>query len=296
MSKIAPIEPRDCTFRSDGLSLHYAEWGDLNQETLILVHGNRDQSRSWDFFVRELFHRGLSQAHMVALDLRGHGDSGWAAPERGYQHCDFVLDLTAFLRHLGKETVTLIGHSLGGGVCILFTGSFPKKVRKLLLIEATGPMARSDQDVPELLAKWLAGEESRGESFFYKTLQEAARAIQRRFPLIPENASAHMARYGTKQTDRGYVWKYDPRVRFPSYSSFTESQIQTFIERIQIPTMLIFGSDGGFIKSPRYQRVRLFKTGKVVEIPGAGHHVPHEKPRELAEAVAPFLGSFPDQD
>jgi pimeloyl-ACP methyl ester carboxylesterase len=120
-------------------------------------------------------------------------------------------------------------------------------------------------------------------------MDDAARAIQKRFPLIPDEASAHMVRHGTRATEEGFAWKYDSRVRVPSYTSFTESQVRAFIDRIRCPTLLIFGSDGGYMASPRFGRVGLFKNAKVVKIPGAGHHVPHEKPVELAEVISTFL-------
>ncbi|MFQ5684376.1 MAG: alpha/beta fold hydrolase [Candidatus Binatia bacterium] len=88
-------------------------------------------------------------------------------PERSHRHEDFILDLASLVRHLGKDSVTLIGHSLGGSISMLFAGSFPTKVRKLVLIEAAGPHARSDDDAPELLARWVEGEASQAENSFY---------------------------------------------------------------------------------------------------------------------------------
>jgi pimeloyl-ACP methyl ester carboxylesterase len=289
MSAGTVSQPTDRYFQNDGLTLHYEEWGDPTRESLILVHGNRDQCRSWDFFADALFAQGSPSFHVIALDLRGHGDSDWSLPERGYQHEDFILDLAGIVRHLRKDSVTLIGHSLGGSISMLFAGSFPTKVRRLVLIEATGPHARSDNDVPDLLAGWVEGEGSQTENSIYPGPNDATGAIKKRFPMIPDGARAHMARYGTKVSGQGYVWKYDPRVRSQSYSNFTEGQIHAFIKRIQCPTLLLFGAEAGFKKSPRFSRVGLFKNGKVVEIPGCGHHVPHEKPNELAEIVFPFL-------
>lgn len=74
------VTPSDGYFSSEGLTLHFAEWGDPKHETLILIHGNRDQCCSWDFFVAALFAIGLHFYHVVTLDLRGHGDSEWLHP------------------------------------------------------------------------------------------------------------------------------------------------------------------------------------------------------------------------
>ncbi|MEK6601871.1 MAG: alpha/beta hydrolase [Candidatus Binatota bacterium] len=289
MSEGVTEQPADRYFTFEGLRLHYAEWGDRAHETLILVHGNRDQSRSWDFFVAALSRQASRPLHIVGLDLRGHGDSGWSPPDRNYRHEDFLLDLAGLVRHLEKDSFTLVGHSLGGSMAMLFASCFPAQVGKLVLIEATGPYAREERDVPELLARWIEGHGAESQNPFYPTVGEAAKAIQERFPKIPDGAAFHMARHGTKAADKGRVWKYDPRMRFHSLSSFSENQIRAFIERIDSPTLLIYGGEGDFMKSPRASRTVLFKKGKVVEISGSGHHVPHEKPGELAEIVRPFL-------
>jgi pimeloyl-ACP methyl ester carboxylesterase len=88
----------------------------------------RDQGRSWDHFLEALLRRGVPIKHAVALDLRGHGDSEWPSSSRGYQHEDFLTDLAGLLKHLDKEPSTIIGHSLGGSMCLLYAGAFPDKV------------------------------------------------------------------------------------------------------------------------------------------------------------------------
>jgi len=139
-------EPREDFFVNDGLKLHYWEWGDPQEDTYVFIHGVRDQGRSWENFVTALMGRGVPINHAIALDLRGHGDSEWPPWNRGYQHEDFLADLAGLLRHLGKESVTIIGHSLGGSMAVLYSGAFPDRVKKLVLFESLGPYARADDD------------------------------------------------------------------------------------------------------------------------------------------------------
>ena len=71
---------------SQRLRLHYVDWGNPTKPTLVLVHGNRDHARNWDWVARELRH----DWHVVAPDLRGHGDSalgGTAARTRSPTTC-----------------------------------------------------------------------------------------------------------------------------------------------------------------------------------------------------------------
>ena len=141
------LEPKRRYFVHDGLRLHYWEWGDPREETYVFVHGARDQGRSWEPFLAALNERGLPVKHAVALDLRGHGDSEWPGTSRGYQHEDFLADLAGLLKHLDKEPLTIIGHSLGGSMALLYAGAFPEKVKRMVLLESLGPFARADDEV-----------------------------------------------------------------------------------------------------------------------------------------------------
>ena len=74
---------RDGTFEVDGSKVHYLEYGDPSQETCVFIHGNRDHCHSWDLLLESFDKVGFSLPHVVSLDLRGHGDSGWVGRERG---------------------------------------------------------------------------------------------------------------------------------------------------------------------------------------------------------------------
>ena len=282
---------REGAFEVEGAKVHYLESGDPGQETFVFVHGNRDHCHSWDLLLESFDKAGFVVPHFVALDLRGHGDSGWVGRERGYRHEDFVLDVVGLLRHLEKDAVTLVGHSLGGSMAVMFAGALPEKVKRLVIIEAAGPYGRTEQEAPELFGRWTKDDGSDTILTYYATVGQAAEAIQKRFPLIPNRAAMHAARHGTRLTPHGWVWKYDPRARNPSYSSFSEIQVQAFIERIDCPTLLVYGSDSGYKESPRFSRVDYFRNKTLVEIPGTGHHVQQEKPDELAAVLIPFLSN-----
>jgi len=281
--------PRRRYFEHDGLRLHYWEWGDAQEETYVFVHGVRDQGRSWDHFLDELIRRGVPIKHAVALDLRGHGDSAWPSTTRGYAHEDFLTDLAGLIKHLDKDSVTIIGHSLGGSMCLLYAGTFPEKVKRMVLLESLGPFARADDEVPEIMAERLKGRNYIEIPFPHESLEAAAKAIQKTFPLIPDRAALHMAQHGTHTKGGRYRWKHDPILRYRTTTAMSEKQIEAFIRRLNCPILFVYGTESGFMKSVRGHRTQLFPNAKIVPIEGAGHHIPHEKPVELAEIVVPFL-------
>jgi pimeloyl-ACP methyl ester carboxylesterase len=290
--ELMELEPRQHYFNHDGLKLHYWEWGDSKEETFVFVHGIRDQGRSWEPFLASLIARGCPVKHAVALDLRGHGESEWPSTSRGYQHEDFLSDLAGLLRHLEKESSTLIGHSLGGSMCLLYAGAFPEQVKRMVLLESLGPFARKDDEIPNIIAERLKGRNYVEIPFPHESLEAAAKALQKSFPLIPDHAALHMARYGTNYKGGRYRWKHDPILRYRTTTAMSEGQIEAFIHRLKCPILFVYGTESDFMKSVRGPRAKLFPNARIVPIEGAGHHIPHEKPDELAKVIAPFL--FPD--
>jgi pimeloyl-ACP methyl ester carboxylesterase len=287
--QLMSLEPKQRYFVHDGLKMHYWEWGDAREETYVFVHGVRDQGRSWEYFLEALLARGVPIKHAVALDLRGHGESEWSNHGRGYQHEDFLSDLAGLLKHLERDPVTIIGHSLGGSMCLLYAGTFPEKVKRLVLLESLGPFARADDEVPAIFAERLKGRDYIEIPFPHESLEGAAKALQKTFPLIPDNAALHMARFGTTYKGGRFRWKHDPILRYRTMTAMSEGQIEAFIRRLSCPILFVYGTESDFMKSVRGHRASLFPNAEIVPIEGAGHHIPHEKPHELAEVVVPFL-------
>ena len=171
--------PTSNIFISQRLRLHYADWGNAGAPVLILQPGGRDHCRSWDWVAQQLRH----DWHVIAPDLRGHGDSAWS-PEGNYTPDAFVYDFAQLVHTLGQDQVTIVAHSLGGNIATRFTGLYPEKVRKFANIEGLGPTTRllAERDatpLPNRLREWI--EKKRG----------AAGRMPRRYPSL-EAAFARM--------------------------------------------------------------------------------------------------------
>ena len=113
-------EPADRFYESQGLRLHYVDWGNEAAPPLILVHGGLDHCRNWDAIAREL----QPHFHVVAPDLRGHGDSEWAKGS-SYSLVDHVYDLTRLMRFAGLQDAAIVGHSMGGMVWACLCRNLP---------------------------------------------------------------------------------------------------------------------------------------------------------------------------
>src|SRR5258708_5521268 len=127
------MEPVSHFFYSHRLKLQFWDWGSEGKPAMILVHGGLDHARNWDWVARAL----RDDYHVYALDLRGHGNSAWA-PGALYSVAEHVLDLSALADIINGFPVTIIGHSLGGVVSLLYAGVYPDRVKKVVAIEGIG--------------------------------------------------------------------------------------------------------------------------------------------------------------
>ena len=81
------IKPQDKTVSTNGINLHYLDWGTAGKTPLILLHGLRGHAHSWDDVSAAL----CPDFHVLALDQRGRGDTDWA-PGGDYSTNAFVAD------------------------------------------------------------------------------------------------------------------------------------------------------------------------------------------------------------
>ena len=120
-------------FVSQRLKLHYVDWGNVGAPPLVLVHGGRDHCRMWDWVAERLSERW----HVIAPDLRGHGDSAWSS-DGSYSIAGYLYDLAQLVHQLRLAPATIVAHSLGGSISARFAGTFPDQVRQMVLIEGLG--------------------------------------------------------------------------------------------------------------------------------------------------------------
>lgn len=113
-----------------GQDLHYVDAGD--GPAILFIHGLLGSHRSWTHLVDEL----AVDRRVVAPDLFGHGAS--AKPMGDYSLSAHAATLRDLLDHLGINSATLVGHSLGGGIALQFSYLFPDRVDRLVLVSSGG--------------------------------------------------------------------------------------------------------------------------------------------------------------
>ncbi len=280
------------TFNNHGLEIHYVEWRSGKATPFILIHGFLDHARSWDPFVAALQAEFPTPRRIIALDCRGHGDSGWVGAGGYYHFPDYVSDLNALITELAVPSVHLLGHSMGGTISFLYTGTFPKRVRKLILVEGIGPHGLPFTTAPRRMGKWIAEVQRIGHKrpVEYSNLEKGAQRLRRNNPRLNPDLALHLARNGMKQTTGGqWVWKFDPLHRTTSPQPFYTEQALQFLHRIECPVLLVTGEESRQIpRADKKQRIEAIANRTLVGIEHAGHMIHHDNPTGLARAVADF--------
>jgi pimeloyl-ACP methyl ester carboxylesterase len=281
--------PESRYYQSQGLRLHVTDWGNASAPPLILVHGGLDHSRSWDHLAQAL----RADFHVVAPDLRGHGDSGWATGS-SYSLADHVYDLTCLVKSENFAKVTLIGHSMGGMVSLTYAGAFPEEVSRLVVLDGvTNFPARRVKPADVRIADWAGDLDKFAQRKIhrYVSVADGAERILHRNPRLTRAQAMHLATHGLKQNaDGSYSWKFDPylRARAP-YRLSLEDHVGLW-SRIACPTLLVSASES-FLPDPEKAGVmQHFGNAELAKIAGAGHWLQHDKPEEVRELIERFLG------
>ncbi|HEY1852795.1 MAG TPA: alpha/beta hydrolase [Candidatus Binataceae bacterium] len=284
------IGPTSHFFYSQRLKLHYVDWGNHDKPLAILVHGGRDHARNWDFVALALRDR----FHIVAPDLRGHGDSDWAIGG-AYSITDHVLDLGQLLNALEPTgPVTLIGHSLGAGVVLQRAGVFPEAVKAMIAIEGLGPPGAMLRETPayERMESWVADMRALAQRKprEYPSIEQAMVRMREANPHLSEEMAHHLTIYGVRRNENGtFSWKYDNYTRATSPYLFNLKDAMEIWARIRCPTLLVRGDSSWAGDWERDGRLDAFRSAELVTIKQAGHWVHHDQLAQFLVVVNRFL-------
>jgi len=284
--------PTSHTYFSQRLRLHYVDWGNADKPPLLLVHGGRDHCRNWDWVAAAL----RDEWHIIAPDLRGHGDSQWS-PDGSYWMANYVYDLAQLIHQQRLAPVTVVAHSLGGHIALRYAGIYPEAVARLVAIEGLGlPVAklaeRAAKSPAQRMDEWireqrtLAGRLPRR----YASIEEAFKRMQEENPHLSAEQARHLTVHGANQNEDGtYSWKFDNYVRaWPPYDMSTRD-VHALWSRIACPTLILYGKESWAGNPVDDGRAARFRHAAVVGVGGAGHWLHHDRLDEFLRIVRTFL-------
>ena len=267
-----------------GLTYHALEWAHDGDLTFVLVHGFADLGWGWI----QVAERLAQHAHVIAPDLRGHGDSDRIGPGGYYHFMDYVADLDDVIARLARKRVILVGHSMGGSVSGYYAGTRPERLVGLALLEGLGPPDLAGIDPAARTAMWIdAWKKARVSYKPIATLEEAAARLRKNDPLLDEAFALAFARAGTNAVEGGYVWKHDPLHMTQGPYAFRVDTAARFWQRVTCPTLILDGSESrlNLPDAERAARRASFATHRHEVVPAAGHALQRHQPERVAELI-----------
>ncbi|NLY65202.1 MAG: alpha/beta hydrolase [Alcaligenaceae bacterium] len=277
------MEQRQYRLQVNGLTLQVNEWGPENARPIIMLHGIRGYSSTFEGIARFLqpFYR------VIAFDQRGRGQSQWD-PGHNYYTDAYVDDLKQVIEQLGLKKTDLLGHSMGGINAIVFAAKYPEYVEKLI-IEDAGPGAFENSPGSIRICRELENTPGTFENW------EAASVFMRQLrPSVTEQARQDRLKNMLKPLEDGrYTWQYDHEGIAKTRLSPDPARVlalMPYIRDIKCATLIIRGGNTDYLQKDMVQAM-LAENPLLdwCEIPDAGHYIHDDQPALFAHQVKQFL-------
>ena len=268
-------------------------WGDPSAPPVLLLHGAYDHGRMFDEIAPQIAALGY---HAIAIDFRGHGDSG--PLDTGMAWALIHLDLAVLVRELAAGPVGVVAHSFGGGQGIGLAGAFPELVRWLVVIDGLGPPPEAFE-VPDDIRSMIQDDARRtdrnilGARREWDSVEEMGERRGANNLRLPDQWALHLARHGTRRgPGGGWVWKADPMFGIGMPTDFSIELLAEEHRRVRCPVLVITGTEPDtwrdLTAEQEAERVGWLQA-RHVAVPGTGHYVHLENPAATLAAIANFV-------
>ena len=287
---MAMSAPKELTFSTRYGEIAALQWGTGNPNKVLALHGWLDNAASFSHLAPLLLEQ---QLEITAIDFPGHGWSDHRAPGHNYGFIDYVMDLQAVIKQM-NQPLTLLCHSMGAAIAVMYAAAFPEQIKRLILIENLGPIpayqpGTAVEALREALRVW--DRHTLEHKRFYPDVDQAIKARQEATPMAAEIIRPLVER-SLQKTDKGYHWRSDKRLRLRSFFRMSEAQIQEYLAATQVPTQLIIGRPKTYaLQYPAVkERLAALSPTRFDEIDG-DHHLHMTQASQVAAAINAFIQS-----
>jgi pimeloyl-ACP methyl ester carboxylesterase len=248
----------------NGITLAYNDFGAASGIPLLMIHGYTDSCRTWSLAAPYLAGRRL-----IAIDLRGHGNSSVTDT---YSVDELASDVAFFIAEMGFDSVDVIGHSLGSITSQVLAAFYPEKVKSVILLNSTlrvraapgddfweAPMNAEYPLDPqgELMAEWFWNPSPIDPDFLRYSMLDAA------------------------ATDKK-TWQGVPR-------ALSTTDLTAIQPLIKARLMIMWGDlDPIFDLETQLALRAAHPAAEILTFEGCGHNPHWERPKDLADAILAF--------
>jgi len=275
--------PQTVSIETDhGLSIVADHWPGI-RTPVVLAHGGGQTRHSWKSAARAL----AAEGHRVlAMDLRGHGDSDWH-PDGDYGIEWFAADALEVVDWVGRPVVW-IGASLGGLTGLIASARQPQAIASLVLVDIT---PRPSTEGVERILDFMGQDVEHG----FGSLEEAADAVAAYQPHRPRPADlSGLAKNLRRGEDGRWRWHWDPRFlgSRPPSSRLAKNPAEEAARQLAVPTLLVRGRLSDLVTENEAQEfLRLVPHAEYVDVADAAHMVAGDKNDIFTAVVTRFVAN-----
>jgi pimeloyl-ACP methyl ester carboxylesterase len=249
--------------------LAWQDFGTSGGAPLVIAHGLFGSGRNWGAIARRL----ADSRHVVTVDMRNHGASPWAE-RHGYP--DMAADLTDLIDGLSAGPADVLGHSMGGKAAMQLALTAPDRVRKLIVADIA-PVAygHSQQRMIDAM-----------RSVDLSRVEKRSDADAQLARMVDEPGVRAFLLQSLDATGRAWRLNLDTlEAEMPKILGWPDTP-GTF----EGPTLFLTGADSDYVRPEHRGPIRAqFPRARFAKIPGAGHWLHADRPREFEAAVRAFL-------
>lgn len=266
-----------------GNAVSYAEAGaDSGGPVVVLVHGIASRASQWEQVMQILG----ETCHVIAPDLLGHGRS--AKPRGDYSLGAHACGIRDLMAGLGHDRVSLVGHSLGGGIALQYAYQFPERVERLALVCSGGlgkevsiflraaTLPGSEYVIPLLASSWVRGAGLKGHELLGKLKLSLPPGLQECF--------VGLGSLGDSQTRAAFV--HTARSVLDPAGQRVDARDRLYLAS-DLPLFLVWGRKDGIIPVAHGEELARSVPGTRLEVFEQSGHFPHlTEPSRLAGVLA----------
>ncbi|MCU1452073.1 MAG: hypothetical protein JWN46_219 [Acidimicrobiales bacterium] len=257
-------------------------YGDPAAPPVLFLHGGGQTRHAWGASAERIAAQGWRS---IAVDQRGHGDSGWA-PNGDYSFTAFCADCVAVVDQLGRPPV-LVGASLGGMAAILAEGTSDRTVSCGLVLVDIAPKSNVD-GIKRITAFMQTGRDG------FTTLEEAGAAIAAYTPQRKRSFNPEGLKKVLRERDGRWFWHWDPRFigqdRTEDVPGYLAGVLDGAMGNIHVPTLLVRGALSDVVTQQGVDQLLAKVPGSTVaNIAGASHMIAGDQNDAFTDAVVEFL-------
>lgn len=284
----AASAPKEITVNALGLTLRGQQWGDPSGTPTFALHGWLDNAATFARLAPQ-----LGELNLVALDSAGHGLSDHRPPGVPYVPMFDVQELLAVAAVLGWETFNIIGHSRGAAVAGEFSGYFPERVERVVLIDniltTGGATPRERISINRYNMKQSLRAQDR-ETPVYPDLASLIKLVCKNTK-VSEDAATLLLERGHIDVEGGVTWRTDPKLRTRTPLRLPCDQVDEIMRRSASPALLIMAEDGEpWFHDELERRKEHHPNLGAITLPGTHHlHLEAESAIEVANKIRQFL-------